>query len=468
MKLRDYQQKSIDKIRESFRQGSNSVCFQLPTGGGKTILAAFMIKNAVEKGNKVLFLVHLKELIEQTSEKLNTLEIDHAFIKAGKGLEESDVQVAMVQTITRRLNKMFFKPDLIIIDECHHATANSYKKILEHWPDAKVVGLSATPARLSGQGLGNIFDSMVKGPTPSELTVEGFLSPYKLLGPPNNINLNEVHTLGGEYKLDELEEAVDNSGVVGDAVIHYKKYLDGKKAIAFCVSIKHSKKVEQQFLKAGIKAKHIDSKCSKEERDEIIKAFRRGDITVLCNCSLISEGFDVPDCDGVILLRPTQSLTVFLQQVGRALRPQENKTAIILDHVSNFKHHGLPDQERDWSLESKKVLKKKKQIDDENLNITVCQECFIVFDSLKKSCPHCGTAKPVKQKKEIGFSDGELKVITQEDLEKVKKYSKYEVLMMKKDCESLEDFNNLAKKLGYKKGWAWHQWEWKSQKYKKG
>jgi len=469
MKLRPYQQLAIDNIRQSFAKGSESVCFQLPTGGGKTILAAFMIQGSVSKGNKVLFLVHLKELIDQTSEKLSMMGIDHGIISSGYPSREADVQIASVQTLTRRMKQIDFTPSFIIIDECHHAIANSYRSILYNWSQAKVIGLTATPQRLSGEGLDQVFNSLVLGPKPDVLMNEGFLSPYKLYGPPSNLDLSSIRTRAGDYNIEELDEAIDKSTILGDAVTHYRTHLDGRKVIAFCSNIKHSQTLVKQFQAAGVQAEHVDGKCSKEDRNAIIDRFRSGETKVLTNCALISEGFDVPDCDGIILLRPTQSLTIYLQQIGRALRPQQEKTAIILDHVGNYLRHGLPDQDREWTIKSTKK-KRKKKTEEEDIQIQTCKTCFIVFDSKSKKCPNCGAEPEVKDKAAMAFIEGNLQEIKEAEIKP--KFSTEEVKQMKRKCATLQDYEKLALALGYKSGWAWHQWklkdQWKKSKFKTG
>jgi DNA repair protein RadD len=454
IELRNYQQEAIDRVRQQFSKGKKRVCFQLSTGGGKTIIAAFMIQNAIKKGLKVLFLVHLKELIQQTSEKIALLDIQHGVICQGYQPVESNCQLAMVQTFARRLEKNTFKPDLIVVDECHHSVSNTYKNILIAFPDVKVVGLTATPERLDGKGLGEIADVLVEGPKTKWLIENGFLNTYKYYSV-DQVDTSKVHTKMGDFDKKELDEEIEKSGIIGEVVHHYNKYLKDGKAIVFCTKVAHSEDVCARFKAAGISAAHLDGRLDKATRQTIISDFRSGKIKVLTNCSLISEGFDVPDCDGVIMLRPTLSLGLFLQMVGRGLRPSENPT-IILDHVGNYQRHYMPDTERVWSLEGR--VKKKKKVGE--INVTVCDVCFAVYTTDKTKCPLCNAARTKIQRSDIEEHDGELKEINGIEIERNETGSikRTSLNQLTRQCKSLEDLKSLAKKLGYKDGWATYLW----------
>jgi len=456
MELRDYQSKSIENIRKAFAEGHRKICFQLPTGGGKTILAAFMMKNAVERGLKVLFLVHLKELVDQTREKLDMVGVEYGLITSNADTNYGQpVQLAMVQTLNRRLDSLPIGFDLILTDEAHHCTSATYKKIYDHFPDAYQIGLTATPQRLDGKGLKLIYDKIVRGPKVEDLIERGHLSPYRLFSVPSDLDLSKVHTMAGDYNLKELAEQVEKSCILGDAVKHYKRFLSGEKALVFCTKISHSIEVARKFNEAGIAAAHVDGKMSKRERNQVIEDFRVGKCKVLCNCSLISEGFDVPDCSGVILLRPTQSLSLYLQMVGRGLRPVEGKTAIILDHVGNCVRHGLPDDDRQWTLEGKKKGQRKTA----PVAVTVCEGCFNVYSSKQKMCPYCYKVPKRKPKAELEEVDGDLVEVTKQTLKKP------ELNMKAADCRTLEELQALGRSLGYKPGWAIYRWNARRKRY---
>lgn len=450
--LRTYQSKVIDDLRSTLRTHKR-VCLQVPTGGGKTIIASYIMQSAVAKGNKVLFLVHLRELIEQTSAKLQAFgDIKHGVIAAGFPSSDGDIQLAMVQTLNRRQSE--FIPDLIVIDEAHHATANQYKRVLEQYPNAFVLGLTATPIRLDGKGLKDIFNAIVTGPSVKSLMDEGHLNRYRYFSVPRMLDTSGIKTKMGEYDQEQLQKAIDESGIVGDAVGHYQQYLAGKKAIVFCQRIKHSKQVTELFKAAGIEACHLDGSMSKPDRESVIEKFRAGEIKVLSNCSLISEGFDVPDCDGVIMLRPTKSLGLYLQMIGRGLRPSENPT-IVLDHVGNYTRHGLPCDLRDWTLEGK--TKTEQQI-----SVKTCKKCFAVFTGTK--CSECGFVPilEVVEKKKIKAVDGQLIEIMLGGLSLyVQKTQQGTVPMpelrrLMSKCQTLEHFNALGRQLNYSPNWGFN------------
>jgi superfamily II DNA or RNA helicase len=456
MQLRDYQQEIIDKVRKEFARGKKRVCLQLPTGAGKTILSAFMIKGALAKGLRVLFLVHLKELIEQTSEKLKLLEIDHGLIAAGEKPKKADCQLAMMQTYVRRMHGLP-EPDLIIVDECHRVMGNTYQKIIETYPNAKVLGLTATPQRLDGKGLGRTFESLVCGITTRELMDKGFLNDYEYYSAPNQIDFDAVKTKMGDYDQAQIETLLDNADMYGDILVNYKKYLDGQKAIVFETGVRRSMQTALRLRANGVPAAHLDGGMRKRDRVKILDQFRKGELKVLCNCNLFSEGFDVEDCDGVILARPTKSLSMFLQQIGRGLRKSARPT-IIIDHVKNWSRHGLPDDKREWSLDDR-----KKSSTEQEIKTKMCSVCFCIYPSRCKECPQCGTPSKnieLEEVKKERFVDIELKKIDKMDLQKnfYGRVPKEKLSAAVDACKSLKELQALGKKLKYKPGWAWMKW----------
>ena len=366
--LRPYQETAVADIR-THMQRFRRVLFCLPTGGGKTVVFSFITDQIAERGKSVTILAHRKEIVRQISQALARQGVPHGLIMPGKPMTADPVQVGMIQTCANRLDRLD-EPDLLICDEAHHAVAGSWDLIKETWTRAFQLGVTATPERLDGKGLRHAFDCLVLGPTPAELIRIGALADYDYLAPPSDLDLGAVHTRAGDYAQDELEEAVSKSTILGDAVGHYRKYLDGKPAIAFCISVRHAEEVARRFREAGIPAASVDGAMSAETRDDVLAALELGRIKVLTSCDLVSEGFDVPAVAGALLLRPTKSLTLFLQQCGRALRPKaDGSKAVILDHVGNYKVHGFPDQSRAWSLDGRP---KKKEAPP----VTVCKLCF--------------------------------------------------------------------------------------------
>ena len=445
--LRDYQTDLIDRAREGFRAGLRSVLLQLPTGGGKTVLSAMMVRNTVAKGNTAWWLVHRREIINQASSTFSSLGIPHGLVMGGAITDPMQrVQIGSIQTIARRLSRLP-KPDIIVFDEAHHMGAKQYQDVFDAFPDAVKLGLTATPARLDGKGLGNWFQRLIEGPTVSLLIERGALSPYRLFAPATP-DLADVKSLGGDYKRDALSKIMDRPSIVGDAVAHYTRLASGKRAVVFACSIEHSRNIVAQFQEAGITAEHVDGSMDTPSRDAAIARFVSGETLILSNVDLFGEGFDVPAIEAVIMLRPTQSLSLYLQQVGRGLRPLAGKeTAIILDHAGNSLRHGLPDDEREWSLADK--VKRAKAAPAET-PVRQCPECYRVYRPAPK-CPGCGYETPVAARV-VEEVEG---VLSEIDAAAVKREAKRE----EGACRTLEDWQALASRRGYSSGWAWHRFQ---------
>lgn len=314
IQLRDYQEAAVQGIRDSFRQGNRRVLLVLPTGGGKTICFSYIAAGVSKNDKRVLIIAHRRELLKQISKALKAVGVHHAVMTGGyRGIPVAKVVVASVFTLANRL-KRFPEPDLIIGDEAHHFTPDSsWGKVVQAFPKARVLGVTATPERLDGKGLGLLFDDMVLGPTVAELTEQGFLSPADVYAP-SRPDLKGIRTRMGDYVHADLEGAMDKPSITGSAVSHYAKLANGKRAIAFCVSVKHAKDVAEDFRRAGFISSHIDGGMDEKERDGILKKFEDGDIQVLTSCDLVSEGFDLPAVEVAIMLRPTKSLSLYLQQ----------------------------------------------------------------------------------------------------------------------------------------------------------
>lgn len=385
MQLRPYQTDLVEQTRQAWHSGYRAPCIVLGCGGGKSCIVAEIARRTTWNGKRVLFLVHRRELVDQ---------IFRTFVRWGVLIDLCTV--GMVQTVTRRLKKMP-KPALIITDENHHSLAASYKRIYDFWSDVPRVGVTATPVRLNGDGLIDVNDKLITGVSTKWLIENHFLAPYDYYAP-SVADLTGLHTKMGEYVTADIEKTMIKKAVFGDVISYYRRLAGGKQAICYCASVKHSKATADAFCDAGIKAVHLDGETPKAERDKIIGGFRKGDITILCNVDLISEGFDVPDCDCAILLRPTHSLTLYIQQSMRCMRYREGKRAVIIDHVGNYARHGMPDDERTWSLEKKEHRSFKKDEEEQAQKVRQCPECFFTFsvDAVenKDVCPHCGYEFP--------------------------------------------------------------------------
>lgn len=454
MNLRPYQQDLIHKARSLMQSGERSIIIQSPTGSGKTLLTAHMLHTAASKGMRSWFIVHRKELIEQSAKAFQLEGLNYGIISAGYPADTRyNVQIAGIATLSKRYTR-YAPPSLIVWDECHHVAAKSWGSIFSKFPSAYHIGLTATPQRLDGQGLNSYFKKMIHGPNVPWLIENKFLSPYKLYAPAT-IDLENIPTRMGDYARDELTQVMDKPTITGSAVEHYKKYADGKRAIAFAVSVEHSKHIVEQFIQGCINAAHIDGNTDSTTRAETIKRFANGDIRLLSNVDLFGEGFDVPALEAVILLRPTKSLGLYLQQVGRSLRIFPGKShAVILDHVGNCQRFGLPDEVREWALEGRD--KKKKDLPPP---VKICQMC-LGAQRPSERCIFCGYIFPVSYR-EISQVEGELTEINQKQLALKLKYKQEQG-----QAKGYQDLLALAQRRGYKNpaGWAGAVWNARQKK----
>ena len=440
--LRDYQTILIHKIRDSLARHRRTLACSA-TGSGKTVVATHMLDQSAKRGKSSVFVVHRKELLDQTSTALDEQGVEHGLIAGGRSASRAAVQIATIQTLARRVDSME-APDLIVVDEAKHAAAASYRQMLEAWPTAYVVGLDATPERADGKGLDDLFDDMVMGPSVAWLMEQGHLAKYRLIAPPNGIDLSGVHKRGGDFARNELAGAVDHTSIIGDAVGHYKRHVGDGRCLVYCVSRAHAKHVEAAYRAAGVDARYCAGDTDAGERRAMVRGFQFGNPRVLVSVDLFGEGLDVPGLDAVQLLRPTQSLALHLQQIGRALRPDGDKVALILDHAGNTWRHGLPDDDRDWTLEGSRG--KKKRNGEEGVGLKHCPDCFAIYAASKGSCPLCGNVPPVAER-------------TPEEIEG--ELAEIDVLQMKRkrrseegEARTLEALVRLGMERGYKIGWA--------------
>jgi DNA repair protein RadD len=454
MRLRDYQVGMIDAARQSLHAGHGRLLVVAPTGSGKTTVFCHMASGAASRNKRTLVLVHRAELIRQTSVTLETMGISHGLIAPGHTMTRDAVQVASIQTLVRRFDRVL-PPDLLIFDEAHHCPSNTWLKVFRRYPGARAIGLTATPCRLDGRGLDDLFETMVRGPTVRQLIDAGFLSDYVVYAPPIGIDVGDVRSRAGDFAKDQLAEAVDRPTITGDAVRHYLRLARNKRAIAFCVSIEHSKHVAEQFRAVGVRARHVDGTEDARRRQRTMEGLATGEVQILTNVDLISEGLDVPAVEAAILLRPTQSLSLYLQQVGRALRPRPGKTAIILDHAGNVLRHGLPDDDHQWTLEGKP---RKRGRNDEAPEIPVrqCPRCFACHAPAPR-CPCCGHEYEV-QGREVEQVEGELEQV---DLDALRRQRRREVGR----ARTLEELEAIAEARGYRSGWARHVYEARQRRH---
>lgn len=378
---------------------------QLPTGAGKTIIFAHVVDKFIQQNKRVLVIAHRKELITQAHEKIKTTTgVVSGIIQSGfKQNLDCIIQIASIQTLVNIEDSL--KIDLLIFDEAHHTASQSYIKILTKYSQALVLGVTATPVRTDGRGFKDIYDDLIIGPSVSKLVEQGHLSNFKMFGAVAKIKTKGIKITAGDFNLKELSQAVAEADITGDLVPTWKKYAEGKKTILFAIDVNHSKECTKAFFDAGIPAEYIDGTTSATERNDILDRFRSGKTLVLCNCNIVTEGFDVPTIEAIQCVRPTLSLVLHLQMLGRSLRPCSGKEyAILIDHTNNWGIHGLPNITHDWSLEPKPskpnaftqrcpkcghIFQPSSHEVEEIIGYAQCNN--IVLSTHFTTCPHCYT-----------------------------------------------------------------------------
>lgn len=450
MEARPFQTALLDRARGAIRDGARRILLQLPTGGGKTFIAGLIMQGMVARRRLPWFLVHRLELLEQTSLTFGNIGLDHGLMAPGYPYREAALtQLAGVQYLARRLAD-YRKPDAAIVDEAHHAVAGQWGSILDQL-DCLQLGLSATPERLDGRGLGDRFDVLIQGPSVASLIGDGFLSPYRYFAP-GQPDLTGVRSRAGDFARDELADVMGDADLIGDAVEHYRDLAAGEQGITFGVDRKHSQQIADMFNRQGIAAAHIDGSMSKSQRAGIVGAFRRGELTIMCNVDLFGEGFDVPGIAYLGMFRPTKSLAMCMQQWGRSLRIMEGKeAAIICDHAGNTFRHGLPDDERRWTLEGR--VKGKRGASDA-MAIHACPMCYQVTASQRRTC-HCGYVFPLRDRNPA-WEEGHLFEMRPDERRLLAAQDK--AAQRKREeaaCTTFDDFYDLALARGYKGAQSW-------------
>ncbi len=434
--LRPYQQELVDNIRSSIAGGKHSVCAVLGCGGGKSVIQGNIAAAATARSNRVLFVVHRRELCQQITDTFKACDVDFSLCTVG-----------MVQTVCRRLVKTP-EPKLILVDEAHHILSQSYLNIMQHFPAAVVLGFTATPQRMNEGGLGAVFDELIESVSTEWLIEHHYLAPYKYYGV-QLADASKLHTKHGDYDKAEVEQLMNNSAIFGSTVENWLHLAKGKQTIVYCSSITTSEATAAAFREQGVNAMHLDGTTPQKQRQAAVEGFRRGEVTVLCNVDLFGEGFDVPDCECVVLMRPTKSLTLHIQQSMRSMRTDPhnpNKVALILDHVGNYTRHGLPDDTREWTLESKSQKQKSK------VNVKQCPVCFAVVRSTAKECAICHHVFEKEQR------EGH-EVIEDVILQEVSKlpYSGYSTCKTWEQLELFRQTHKNAAGKAYKFAWLLHK-----------
>lgn len=473
IELRPYQKKFIDDVRNKFKAGKKRVVGVAPCGAGKTIMTGWMIRESLNRGLRSIFFVHRKELLDQTAETFERLHIPHGIICSGYApTYELPVQIASIQTLVNRMNKVE-QPDFLICDECHHILAGSYQRIINHWDQALLLGVTATPVRLGTQEcMADVFDSIVLSVSVPELIDEGNLTPVRCFTIKSEIEtkLISVKDEMGDYSKKAISKIMGKPDTCNKIVSKFLKIAREKKTIAYCVDVAHSKLMAETFRRYGVSAIQVDGTTPKRERQEIIEGFRCGDYQVLCNAELFGEGFDVPNCHAVLLARPTKSRGLYIQQAMRPMRPDPqdpDKVAMVVDFVGNVDRHGNPDEDRndEWKLKFNGKLevipdgRMVKNCDrcgkEVPISALICEHCGYIF----RQCPYCGAAVPFKA---VNCPNCGCEMPTEAlDSEKIKEVETQSLckphLHPKNFKEKFENIVYLWKRNNYKIGWVYHK-----------
>lgn len=430
MRLREYQQKLINDIKNTFKEGKKSVCAVLGCGGGKSVIQASIAKSVTDKNKIVLYLVHRKELCEQIKQTFENfgVDMDLCFIYS-------------IQTF-KRLQFNFIDPYLILVDEAH-TNLKAYKEVFEKYKCLKL-GFTATPIRLKEKGLGELFEELVQSVSVEWLIDNKFLAPFKYFSIPL-INLDDLNTKNADFSATDLQSIMENKIIYKDSVKQWLKFAKGKKTMVYCSTVQSSKEVAKEFQNEGIKAIHLDGKTDKIKREKTIKDFRDNKIQVICNSMLFSEGYDDKDIECILLLRPTKSYALHTQQAMRGMRYKEGKISIIIDCVGNVYRFGLPSQENKWSLETKQTKKENE------IKIKECKQCLATLPIQVKFCHYCNfefsePKTPTKSKE-----------VVQGDLIEIDKDFKLSQLRLRDfRAETWEEVENFRRVKKYNFLWSLH------------
>ncbi|UNY40523.1 helicase [Pararheinheimera phage vB_PsoM_KLER1-1] len=462
IQLRDYQADIIDRTRASLRV-HKSTLIVLPTGGGKTALSVFMLGSACKRDKKGWFIVHRAELIYQTSLTFEKFGISHSFIAAGMAYDPaSAIHIISIDTLKSRIHELVH-PAISVWDEAHHIVAPGWLEVKQAMDQTLHVGLTASPERLNGQGLGEAFNDIVEGPSMRWLIQNGYLSDYDYYNPVKP-NLDGLGNSQGDYNSSQSGALMAQPKIMGDIVKAWKELAAGKITVGFAPNRKTSQKLADMFNAAGIQSAHIDGSTAKDVRKGMARKLATGEIMVLWNVALLSEGYDLSaqagtdvTIDCVIDAAPTHSLVNFLQRCGRSLRKKaDGSNAVIIDCANNWKKHQLPDTPRTWSLQAQR---RNVRAANDPFYIKQCGECYFVHEPAPK-CPACWFEYPVQSHEVKIDTDAEFRKLEKEQHEAKVRDMHNRVKL----CRTFEDFKQLAADMGYSPGWAWHRYNARKRK----
>lgn len=433
MELRDYQKDLYDKTITAMATGHRRPLVVAPCGAGKSYIFAEMARRT---RGEVLVLTHRQELKWQHEQLLRDLGITNA-------------RVAMVLTEKNRMTNNP-TPALIISDEAHLSRSNSWNQVIDYY-DTWTVGFTATPIRLDGKPLGDVYDALIQGVDVKWLIEHKRLAPYEYYAP-TLVDTTGMRTIAGDYVVSDIEKLMNERAIYGDVINAYRRFAPGERSIAYCVSVRHARETAEAFNRAGIRAESLSAGTHVAERQRIMEDFRSGKVTVLCNVGIIAEGISVDEVTCCMLLRPTESIALGVQQMMRCMRYLPGKTAKILDFVGNYLRVGLPDDDREWSLD-KPVAKHKSMDDNGNFYIRCCPECYLTFPTAPV-CPYCGAEYPLHPREIQAHQDIELQRITAEEAARVEKEKKAARIEQGR-AATFEELVKLGRQRGYKNPSFW-------------
>jgi len=435
MELRSYQKDLFQKTQSAFLQGYHRPLVVAPCGAGKSYLFAEMVRKT---RGEALVLTHRQELKEQHEKLFRNLGIENA-------------RVAMILTEANRLGQ-YEKPSLIVADEAHLSRSNSWMRVIEYY-NTWTVGMTATPVRLDGKPLGDVFSTLIEGVDVKWLIEHQNLAPYEYYAP-TLIETDGLRTVAGDYVVSDLEKLMNERAVYGNVIESYQRFAPGERSIVYCVSVEHARETADAFNSYGIRAEFLFAGTPAGRRKQVLEDFRRGEFTVLCNVGIISEGVSIDEVTCCILLRPTESVALGIHQMMRCMRYLPGKVAKIVDCVGNYTRIGLPDDDRVWSLGE--PLKRKPRLDGNgDFYIRTCQNCYMVFKTAP-TCPFCGTEYPLHPREIKAREEIELQRITAEEMARVEAEKK-KARMEQGRAQTFEELVAIGKAKGYKNPAYWAQ-----------
>jgi superfamily II DNA or RNA helicase len=457
--LRRYQHDVTVRIKAEIASGRLKILMVAPTGAGKTVIAGAIVSESADQQKRILFLAHRRELIQQTSAKLHAVGVDHGLIQAGFPTRPSErVQVASISTLHARAvrsNRMELPTaDLVIVDEAHHCRARTYRRLMQAYPSAVILGMTATPCRGDGRGLGDVFETIVECPPVAELIAAGHLVGTRVFAP-SRPDLSGVRVERGDYVESQLAVKMNDQHLVGDVVSHWHRLANGRRTVVFATGVAHSVHLRDEFRASGVWAEHIDGSTPVEQRDAILARLAEGTVDVVTNAMVLTEGWDQPAISCLVLARPTKHMGLYRQMVGRVLRPAPGKTdALILDHAGAVFEHGFVEEPVVWTLSQDRraenpVHRARGQYRAPGL--ATCPECSAVrFEG--RPCSGCGW-RPQSKAAPVDIVDGELGHVDRRRRVVGRDHSNAD--MLRWYCELIY----LAHERSYRLGWAAHKFK---------